>query len=58
MTALEKAPECAHDMHRYCSGPKVVRREGAPSWEAPLMTLRCDCPCHGWVPRSSQASRA
>ena len=46
MTTVEKTPECEHGMHRYCSGPKVVRRDGAPAWEAPLMTLRCDCTCH------------
>lgn len=46
MTAVEKAPECEHDMHQLCAGPLEVRREGAPVWEAPVEVLRCGCVCH------------
>lgn len=48
----EKTPECQHDMCRLCPGPGDVRREGAPAWEAPLMTIRCDCSCHRPVRRT------
>lgn len=46
MTVAEKAPECETDMHGLCTGPKTVRREGAPKWEAPIQTLVCGCSCH------------
>jgi hypothetical protein len=44
--AAEKTPECEALMHRLCEGPGEIRREGAPSWEAPIMTIRCGCSCH------------
>lgn len=54
MKAEEKAPECVLDMHGLCAGPKVVRREGAPAWETPLMILKCGCTCHTRSPRSDR----
>jgi hypothetical protein len=44
--AAEKTPECQHGMHQLCDGPGEIRREGAPSWEAPIMTVHCGCGCH------------
>jgi hypothetical protein len=46
MSAEGSSPECTFQMHRFCAGPKVIRRQGAPSWETPILTLHCDCPCH------------
>ncbi|SBT91391.1 hypothetical protein GA0115233_103023 [Streptomyces sp. DI166] len=45
-TAAEMSAECHRGMCRLCTGPKVIKRDGAPVWEAPIMTLRCDCRCH------------
>lgn len=54
MSSDEKTAECHYEMHHLCTGPKVIRREGAPPTEAPLMTLRCSCTCHrGRRPQSS-----
>ncbi|MFM9811586.1 hypothetical protein ACKI16_24125 [Streptomyces scabiei] len=58
MTATQKAPECEQGMHQFCTGPGAIQREGAPAWEAPLMTLRCDCPCHGQIPRIPRVGRS
>lgn len=46
MSQQEKTPECSLGEHALCSGPRTIRRPGAPSWEAPVMTIRCACPCH------------
>lgn len=53
MSPEGKTPECQLDAHRLCDGPRVIRRENAPRWEAPLMTLRCGCACH----RKGRSSR-
>lgn len=47
MKTAETTPECSLAEHALCAGPAVIRRAGAPSWEAPLMTVTCDCLCHG-----------
>jgi hypothetical protein len=41
----DKTPECTLDMHQLCPGPKEIRLESAPHW-GPILTLRCNCPCH------------
>ncbi|GAA5033249.1 hypothetical protein GCM10023335_76570 [Streptomyces siamensis] len=43
----ETTPECGLKEHAMCRGPQVLKRPGAPAWEAPLMTIRCECSCHG-----------
>ena len=48
MSVESSSPECTLLMHQLCAGPKVIRRKGAPAWEAPILTLRCGCSCHGW----------
>lgn len=58
MKADEKTAECEHDFHQYCSGPKAVRRAGAPAWEPPLMTIRCGCDCHAKDGAASYPSAA
>ncbi|MEV6174862.1 hypothetical protein AB0L99_42490 [Streptomyces sp. NPDC051954] len=47
MSATTFSPECTLQMHPLCAGPKTIRRKGAPAWEVPMLTLRCDCLCHG-----------
>lgn len=47
MSADEASPECKQRACRLCPGPRVIRRDGAPEWEAPIQTLRCGCLCHG-----------
>lgn len=47
MSTAGRAPECQQGVHRLCAGNRVIKREGAPAWEAPIMTLRCGCACHG-----------
>lgn len=42
----QTTPECEHGEHQWCRGPQVIRRRGAPDWEAPVMTVHCDCTCH------------
>lgn len=54
--AAQDAPECQTGMHRFCAGPKVIRRPGAPKWEAPIQTLRCGCACHRGPPMDSPVS--
>ncbi len=55
-SAVDKSAECQTDMHHLCIGPKVIRRPGAPTWEAPIQTLRCGCTCHrGLVPERRSA---
>ena len=46
MKAAEATPECSLGEHAMCHGPAVIRRRGAASWEAPLMTVTCRCRCH------------
>lgn len=47
MSSIETTPECSIDIgHKYCAGPQVIRREGAPEWEVPIMVIRCSCACH------------
>lgn len=45
MTTVDEtlAPPCRIGEHGYCHGPGEVRIRGSV---APVMTLRCDCPCH------------
>lgn len=58
MSTAEKAPECQQDACDLCPGPKTVRRDGAPAWEAPIQTLVCGCGCHRSIkpPSVSRAS--
>jgi hypothetical protein len=42
----ELRPECQHGQCDTCPGPGPIYRKGAPPWEAPLMTIRCDHACH------------
>ncbi|MEU0689996.1 hypothetical protein [Streptomyces uncialis] len=37
------APECEHRLHDICHGTYVVY---VPPWTVPVVTGRCDCPCH------------
>lgn len=46
MKTIELRPECEHGQCQLCPGPGDIRREGAPDWEAPLMTVYCGCGCH------------
>lgn len=45
MSGRELTPECQHGFHSLCR-PGDIRREGALANEVPIMTIRCDCPCH------------
>ena len=45
MNEPEKTPECSLAEHELCDGPGEIRRKGAPSWEPPIMTVKCDCHC-------------
>ncbi|MDH6213795.1 hypothetical protein M2283_001078 [Streptomyces pseudovenezuelae] len=45
--STESTPECHLKACSLCPGTKMIRRQGAPSWEAPIQTLRCGCVCHG-----------
>ncbi|GAA3854417.1 hypothetical protein GCM10023084_05760 [Streptomyces lacrimifluminis] len=51
MSVDDLSPECGLGAHHYCTGPKVIRREGAPKWEVPIMVLKCGCTCHTRSPR-------
>ena len=56
MSPETPSPECALKMHQLCTGPKVIRRKGAPAWEAPIATLRCGCGCHRRVGKKTGAT--
>jgi hypothetical protein len=57
MSTAETTPECTLSEHAMCGGPAVIRRRGAPAWEAPLMTIKCGCHCHGGRATPSPADK-